>query len=231
VLLRRFPLDAAPAGTAALHSGPGSEALLYVSAPVDPSRPVEEVAQPFRFRQWLFAQAGGMPEFGRLRPRLLSALPEFLRRQLKGDTEGEISFALFLRFLRESGRTDDVALDAALAAQLLSRTVRMLQQTAAEGGVGKPSGFNLLATNGRVLVAARPGEAPLSYTLLEGSPECARCKLDPSVPESEQAMRAHRRRRTVVLASHPLDASAWIEVPPGTAVAVDGAQNVQRLPL
>jgi hypothetical protein len=230
VLLRRFSLDAAPRVTTELVSDAASEALLYVCSPVDPSAPVEEVAQPFRYRNWLFAQAGGVSDFARWRPKLVSTLPEFLRRQLSGDTDGEAAFALFLKLLREAGRTDDRPLDAALGAQLLSRTVRTLQQLAAESG-GARGTFNFLATNGNVLLATRSNDEPLYYALLEGSSTCARHKLEPSVPETESALRAHRRRRTVAIASHPRDPSGWLELPPGTALAIDAAQNVQRLPL
>jgi predicted glutamine amidotransferase len=202
-----------------------------MSALADPNLPVEEIAQPFRYRGWLFAHAGVVQEFARVRPALLASLPEFLRRQLRGDTDSEAAFALFLKFLRDSGKTDDRALGAALGAQLLSRTARSLQQLSSEAGATRPSTLNLHATNGRVLLATRSNDEPLYYTLLEGSPTCARCKLDPALPESEQAIRAHRRRRTVAIASHPVDPGGWIELPPGHALAVDSAQNVQRLPL
>jgi hypothetical protein len=230
VLLRRFPLDAAPRNTTELVSDASSEALLYVCSAVDPSAPVEEVAQPFRSRNWLFAQAGAAPEFARWRPKLVSTLPEFLRRQLRGDTDGEAAFALFLKLLREAGRTDDRQLDAALGAQLLSRTVRALQALAAESGTTRGT-FNFIATNGNALLATRSNGEPLYYALLEGSSTCARHKLDPSAADTEPLLRAHRRRRTVAIASHPKDPSGWIELPPGTALAIDAAQNVQRLPL
>jgi hypothetical protein len=229
VLLRRFPLDAAPRSTVELgDNGAASEALLYASAAVDATRPVEASAQPLRFRNWLFAQGGAVPEFARLRPSLLAMLPEFLRRQLAGDTAAEAAFALFLNLLREAGRTDERSLDAALAAQLLSRTVRAIQLLGAEAGASRPSTLTLLATNGRLLVGARSGDEPLYYALLEGSGECARCQLE---GRQAELLRAHRRRRTVAVASHPVDPSAWIELPAGMALAVDSVQNVQRLPL
>jgi hypothetical protein len=229
VLLRRFPLDAAPRSTLELGNESAiSEALLYASAAVDPTRPVEESAQPLRFRNWLFAQGGAVPDFARFRSSLLAMVPEFLRRQLVGDTPAEATFALFLKLLREAGRTDEPSLDAALAAQLLSRTVRAVQQLGTEAGASRPATLTLLATNGRVLVAARSGDEPLYYALLEGSGECTRCGLD---GRQAELLRAHRRRRTVAIASHPLDPTGWIELPAATALAVDSVQNVQRLPL
>src|SRR5579871_5716284 len=79
VLLRRFPLDAVPASPKGLGEEMSSEALVYLSAPADAAQPAESLAQPFRYRSWLFAHQGGVPEFARVRPALLDALPEFLR--------------------------------------------------------------------------------------------------------------------------------------------------------
>src|SRR5690606_27245264 len=39
-----------------------------------------ENTHPFRYRMWLFAQTGTIGGFDRLRERLLSSQPEFLRR-------------------------------------------------------------------------------------------------------------------------------------------------------
>jgi hypothetical protein len=42
-------------------------------------------------------------------------------------------------------------------------------------------------------------------------------------------VRAHRRRRTVVLASHPMRPSSWIEMESGSAIAIGPDLSLQRL--
>jgi len=231
VLLRRFSFGTTPASPEALAPGADSEVLIYVSAPADVTRPIEDAAQPCRFRNWLFGFSGEFPDFERLRPTLLAALPDFLRRQLAGDGASEIAFAFFLKQLRDAGRTDDPGLDGALGAQFLGRTVKELQGLARDKGLTQALSLNLIASNGRVLMATRSNREPLYYTLLEGSPQCERCKLDAGRAQDELALRAHRRRKTVVMASHPGDPAGWIELPPGHAVAVDVNLRLQRVPL
>src|ERR1700679_3863544 len=49
-----------------------------------------ENTHPFRYRQWLFAQAGTVSEFDQVRERLIASLPDFLRSGIRGDTDAEV---------------------------------------------------------------------------------------------------------------------------------------------
>jgi glutamine amidotransferase len=208
-----------------------SEVLLYQASALPVGTSIEENSQPFRQGRWLFAHLGQVREFEKVRPRLFSSLPEFLQRQVRGDTGSELAFAVFLKFLRETRHNEDRAVNAPLAAQLLGRTVQTLEQFTAEAGATKTSTLNFLATDGRVLCASRFGDVPLYYTLLEGTAHCERCKLDPTAPDEQPAIRAHRRHRSVVLASKVADTSTWLEIPNGTVLAVDSRLNIQRMPI
>src|SRR5678816_4419618 len=64
---------------------------------------------PFRFRRWMFAQ-GGSPNLDAATPRLLEHIPEYLRRNLKGRTPGELVFHVFLAMLHDDG--DHAGVDA-----------------------------------------------------------------------------------------------------------------------
>src|SRR5687767_9194762 len=55
-----------------------------------------ENTHPFRYRTWLFAQTGTIQGFEELRERLLGSMPEFLRRNVRGETDSELFFYLFL---------------------------------------------------------------------------------------------------------------------------------------
>jgi hypothetical protein len=71
-----------------------------------------------------------------------------------------------------------------------------------------------------VLLAARLGGLPVSFRLLEGSAECARCQLLASTRGREEAARAHLHARAVVLATAPEAGAPWLELPEGHALAV-----------
>ena len=228
VLLQRYASEKALPPLDEL-GAPESEAVLCHAARLPVNRSLEENTQPFRFRHWLFAHAGALSGFEWVRPRLLSALPEHLQRQIRGDTDSEAAFALFLRHLRDTGRTEDRSLEATVAAQLLGQTVRDLEALAKEAGATGRSTLNFVATNGRMLLATRSGPEPLYYTLLEGTDRCERCGIDAKTPDTLPLKGAHRRRRTVAVTTNPTKPAAWIEIPTGTVIAVDRASNVQRL--
>src|SRR5205823_14394060 len=107
------------------------------------------------------------------------------------------------------------------AAQLLAQTARAVDQVAAEvSGPGKAQ-LSFVATNGRMLVAAARGADHLYYRPLEGEGTCERCSLKAGGKDSEPLVRDHRRRRSVVVSTHPLKPQAWMPLADGGAIAAD----------
>ena len=228
VLLRRFASD----GELTLDSlAPPheSDALLFHAGRLPVGLSLEDNTQPFRARRWLFAHQGAVNGFDQLRAPLMASLPDHLQRQVRGGTDSEVLFALFLRHLRDLGRTDDPRLEAAVAGRLLADTAREVAKVAAGAGVTRTSTLNLVATNGFVLAACRFGEQPLFYTRLEGSAECELCGVTSATPETQPAVGAHRRRRTVVVASHLKRPSGWVELPQGSTLVVGPDLQVRHL--
>lgn len=118
---------------------------------------------PFRMRQWLFAHAGMVGGFTAIQDRLLSSMPDFLRRNIRGETDSEHVFHVFLSFLHDAGQLDaiDVADQTVLAA--LRSTVALVDGLVAEVGAPK-SNYNLVLTNGRQLYALRRGSPMVVVT-------------------------------------------------------------------
>lgn len=237
VLLQRFATGLSLPELGQQWSNPESAALLYQATALPLGLSVEENGQPFRSRHWLFAHSGEFAGFGDIRNRLLLALPDHLRRQIRGPTASEAVFALFLKHLKESGRPDTATLEPAFVAQLLGHTVRVVAQLANDAGVpGKPT-LNLVVTNGHLLAAVRYGAEPLSYTLLDGSDRCARCGLEglasDAGPASAKArlVAQHRRARAIALSSHALPNAGWIELPNESALAVGPSLSLELQPI
>jgi glutamine amidotransferase len=195
---------------------PDSEVVMLATRALGVGQGIEESAQPFRFRQWLFAAGGGLEKGAAVRERLREELPEFLASTIRGPTWEEAAFATFLAELREIGRIEDPTLDTATAAMRLSACARAIEQY----GGGKP-GFSLVASNGRILVATRRGGQSLSYTLLEGQAECARHELTAQSSDAEALVRDHRRRRSVVVATDVSPGEGWVVLPDGATLSVD----------
>ncbi len=207
-----------------------SEALLYHAGRLPLGMTQEENTQPFRYGRWMFCHSGTLPESARLRERLVPLLPDFLRRQVRGDTGSDLLFALFLNHIRDADGLDDPLTDPARGAQSLGRTVRLIEE--ASGEIGSSTGaLNFIATNGSMLLATRRGPESLFYSLLEGSPLCGRCGIEASAAETLPLVRAHQRRRTVAVASDPTHPSNWIEIPDGSAIAIGRDLKLHRLPI
>ncbi|MEW5743316.1 MAG: class II glutamine amidotransferase [Myxococcota bacterium] len=216
-----------PTGAVDLWEVPLSDMVLLHACELPVDLDPEENAQPFRFRQWLFAHVGQLDRADAVRDRLYEQLPEFLQSVVHGATLSEVVFAQFLSELRALGRTEDPNLEAPLAASLLKTTAKVVEQASSEVGATTKARLGLVATNGRILVAARRGAQPLGYKLLEGQAECARCGIAADAKETETRVRDHRRRRSVVVASSPKNGDGWVQIPEGEALAVDRRLNVR----
>ena len=160
-----------------------------------------------------------------MRPKLLDALPDFLRRNVMGDTDSEHAFMWFMKLLKDDGGLDDLDVDARTTGRALARTVRQLEAWCREVGEQRPSRLDFAATNGRVLAATRRGGS-LFYALLEGIVPCPLDGITLDTPESDPRVRPHRRVKAVCFASRLLAPNGFIEVPDGSVVSVSRSLQV-----
>lgn len=112
---------------------------------------------PFRFRRWLFAQTG-RPNLDAVAPRLLEHIPEYLRRNIKGRTPGELVFHVFLTMLHDEGNIDDPNLSPVAQRRALTATIRLLRAELQRAGTAEVQLGNIALTNGRSMVLAQLGE-------------------------------------------------------------------------
>jgi glutamine amidotransferase len=128
-----------------------------------------ENTHPFRYRQWLFAQTGTLPQFDAIRERLVASVPEFLRSSIRGETDAEILFYVFLSFLHDAGRLNETIPETAHVREALSSCVAVVDGMAAEVG-GGPCTVNLTVSNGEVIFALHRGgtSAQMGYRVFSG---------------------------------------------------------------
>lgn len=131
-----------------------------------------ENTHPFRMRSWLFAHNGTIQRFGSLKERLLETMPDFIRRNIRGDTDSEHFFHVVLSFLHDAGQLDrtDVADRAVLSA--LRSAVQLVDRLGEEVGAGEAT-LNLVLSNGRRMYALRRG-GPMMLTERAGIHDPAR---------------------------------------------------------
>jgi glutamine amidotransferase len=115
---------------------------------------------------WLFAQTGTIQGFDRLRERLLASQPEFLRRNIRGETDSEFFFYLFLSFLHDAGHLTDAHVAPEHVASALRASIALVDRLSAEEGHGENRG-DILVTNGEHLMAVHRNGG-MAYRVLKG---------------------------------------------------------------
>jgi len=125
-----------------------------------------ENTHPFRYRQWLFAQTGTLGQFDTIRERLLASVPEFLRGNVRGETDSEIFFHVFLSFLHDAGRLDNGSVTAEAVKDALRSSLAVVDGMEAEVGEGAEK-TNLLVSNGD-LIAGVHRNVKMSYRVYSG---------------------------------------------------------------
>ena len=177
----------------ASHAARSRVILAHVrDASVGPVR--EENTHPFAWGPWLFAHNGTVARYrrsARVRRAIEAEIDPALRRHLRGDTDSERVFLMFLSRLP--------AWDAKASLAQVRRA--LAETTAAVASIADPgsprlSTLNFLVSDGRFLAASRRGKT-LHWMLEPG--EAGR----------------------FVVASEPIGKAAWREVPEGGFVGVD----------
>jgi predicted glutamine amidotransferase len=193
ILLKRRPIDDRPVlNVAEMCRDLRADALLaHVRVGTVGSSRTENT-HPFRYRQWLFAHTGTIEGFATLRGRLSDSLPQFLQRDVRGETDSELLFHLFLSFLHDAGQLDRPTVPAAIARTALRSSIALVDRLCAEEGAG-PAAMNMLIAspeyilafhgNGRMVCRVFQGAHDLERILGDGGlgrmrlPDFASCRI------------------------------------------------------
>jgi predicted glutamine amidotransferase len=169
---------------------------------------------PFTYGQWTFAHNGNVNEFHLYKDQVLARIAPDLRERIKGSTDSEHCFFLFLTELRA------IAPGAKVTAEEIARAIAKTSAFVCEisknsGSKWGPTMTNFLVTDGKSMVACRRNRT-LHFT-------------DGGAPGSaEPADFAPVEQFTV--ASEPIgtEATQWFEVPNHSVVAVDRDRSLHR---
>jgi predicted glutamine amidotransferase len=193
-------------------------------------QPKNENTHPFRFRSWLFAHHGTIPNFEGVREELLRAVPDFLLRNIRGQTDSEHLFHVLLGFLQQAGKLDDLNVSTAVVRDAVKQTMALLDKTVgAEAAQAMECALAL--TNGRLLVATRHG-APVYVQEQNGIVDCPLCREPP--PRDKRVDHDHLRSALVLAAldeTVPSPDLKFQAVPDRSAVVVSHDLKVEIAPL
>ena len=113
-----------------------------------------ENTHPFEHGRWVFVHNGTLPDWERAQPLVEAQLDPALRRGLRGETDSERCFALFLTRLRLRCDPDAASFDDAVAA--LRETVALVR-AASETAPAAPASTTFVLSDGRLLLGCRRG--------------------------------------------------------------------------
>jgi glutamine amidotransferase len=171
VLIRRRPIDERPEiDVAKLAADVRADRVLGHVRVATVGALRTENTHPFRYRQWLFAQAGTVTEFDQVRERLVSSVPDFLRSGIRGDTDAEVVFNVFLSFLHDAGRLNDGVVEPTLVREALRSSLAVVDGMTAEVGA-KPAELNMMVSDGDHLIAVHRSESAMRLRVLSGKPD------------------------------------------------------------
>lgn len=180
-----------------------------------------ENTHPFRFRRWTFAHQGTVAAFSALREGLVEGLPDFLRRNLSGETDSEVFFHHVLSGLHRRGVLDSQAPPRDAVVSALMETVLTLGELS-KAHADTPGGLSCVLTDGYLTTAVCQG-VPLSFVE----------RRDPLPNDADAAgpQRPHGAvLRYVMLTSGDSTPPGYTAIPQGCVAVVGRDLNVELLP-
>lgn len=164
----------------------------------------EDNTHPFRHGRWLFAHNGTVGRYKKtrkVREAILAEIDPDLRASLRGETDSERCFLVFLARLRARASLEAATLEQVRHALAEATDVLV---AIADPRAEKPSTLNFLVSDGRLVAASRHGKT--LHLATDAGP-----------------------RHAFVIASEKIGAAAWEEVPEGGFVGTDdGVRAVRR---
>lgn len=181
-----------------------------------------EDSDPFRFRAMLMGSIGAAESLDPVREKILSSIPEFLRRNIRGRSAGELHFHLFLSFLHDAGSLEPQLLEPEPIGRALRESTAFVGRLLADAGAPKAE-LAAIVTNGRSLVA-RATDFPIQYLTTNGIIDCTVCRQTHTMAGGADGRRfAHDTLRAVVVEASPKSPvrPGWNAVPAGATLLVE----------
>ncbi len=172
--------------------------------------------QPFRYRNWVYAQKGMDGAFEDIQAALTEGIPDHVRRNIGGTSLPETVFHIFCTKMEQRLSNTGTGKHGQMYAQTLGETMGELEKLAKEGDEPELGSLLAVAATDRCMVACRVGE-PLFYRVVEGIEEASE---EPLFAGHKPRTITHDRFRAVLVAS-AVDDDQWEELPDRHVMWVD----------
>jgi glutamine amidotransferase len=172
---------------------------------------------PFIYGDWMLMHNGEIHDFIQIKRHLRHLLEDDIYHWIKGETDSEHLFALFLQLAK--GR--DLS-SLSVAADVLQEALIKIEEVLKEFGTSGPSYYNICLTDGRRIIATRyctrRKNKPLSLHYLIGKAMATKSRLDKG-----------KETAYVVVCSEKLNDldDGWEDVPVQHMLLIDENKKVQ----
>lgn len=106
---------------------------------------------PFTYKEYSFMHNGGIGGFGKIRRTIFRDLSDELFNWVKGQTDSELFFAIFLEFMHQSNQTFDIQ----HGAHLLRKTLDYIETLQKNAGIIETNYINIVISDGKSLLTLR----------------------------------------------------------------------------
>ncbi len=185
----------------------------------------EANSHPFHYEQFLMMHNGVVPNFSKIKRRLLSLLSDELFLWVKGQTDSEHIFALLMQHVSalKNTETSVTTEQIKLGFQKTFDTVQELKQ---EAGIGhEVSTFNMMVTDGHRIFGTRFSSDPdrETRTLYYSSGSRFRCENGVSSMVKDKS-----GDKAVLIVSEKLNdhKEEWTSIPPNHFIAVENNMEI-----
>lgn len=190
----------------------------------------EANSHPFHYQQFLMMHNGVVPNFSRIKRRVLNLLNDEMFLWVKGQTDSEHIFALLMQHLNEF-KAANGNVSVANIRQSFQMTFDVVQELKREAGIGdEVSTFNMMITDGHRIFGTRFSSDPdrETRTLYYASGSRFRCENGVS-----NMVQDHSDDRAVLVVSEKLNdhKEEWTSIPPNHFISVESNMEITLHPL
>jgi len=184
---------------------------------------------PFAVGKLMFMHNGEVAGFNKFKRKLQSSLSDEIFSVVKGNTDSEWAFALFLSKLPDINATQ---FTPQLLGDAMRETIASLNKFAQDVGVYEPSLLNFVATDGESVVATRYISSKVH--------EAASLWYSSGTSFDEYAEGGHyrmsksdKRENIIMIASEPLtfEKADWMEIRTNTMIVITPKMNLLQIPI
>jgi len=188
-----------------------------------------ENSHPFRYKEYLMMQNGGIKDFIKIKKKLIARLNDEPFEWVDGQTDTQYIFALFVTIVEELKREKTIGLEDLNAC--FSQTFAEIEDMKKGAGLDSPSLYNMVLTNGEEMIATRYSTHPDKETRtlhIASNAECYTCEKG-----FLRFRDAEIQDHSVLISSEVLteEIDFWQVVPENHSVTVNKKMQINIVPL